>query len=215
MQIQEARRILHVEQDADPEEIKSAYRKLALELHPDKNIKKDEDSFKRITIAYNILKNESPSKPRKTIHRTKPQGSTYNWGASKGAPPEEDWSKFTREFEEGDPTFWRNYEEKFWRDYDVYKKTDRQHKEEEKAQEPNRQPNLKIITNESLCIGCCSCEIIAPNVFAIDESRINPKSHVINQKGAGFNKIMNAAETCPTKAISVDDLDTNTRLWPL
>ena len=59
--------------------------------------------------------------------------------------------------------------------------------------------------DKSLCIGCCSCEIIAPGVFQIDkESQTNPKSKVINQKGAGVNKIMNAAETCPTKAISVE-----------
>ena len=215
MQIQEARRILDVKEDAKPEEVKSSYRKLALELHPDKNIKKDGDSFKKITIAYNVLKNVSPSKQARTIHHAKPQGSTHNWGASKGTPPEEDWSKFTKEFEEGDPTFWRNYQEKFWKDYDVYKKRDKQRREEEKAREPNRQPNLRIVTNESLCIGCCSCEVIAPNVFSIDGSKNNPKSHVINQKGAGFNKIMDAAETCPTKAIMVDNLDTDTRLWPL
>jgi len=37
---------------------------------------------------------------------------------------------------------------------------------------------------------------------------------VINQKGAGINKIMNAAETCPTKAISVNNLDAKERLFP-
>jgi len=43
---------------------------------------------------------------------------------------------------------------------------------------------------------------------------MNPKSSVINQKGARFNKIMDAAKTCPTKAISVDDIDTRRRLFP-
>ena len=42
----------------------------------------------------------------------------------------------------------------------------------------------------------------------------NPKSSVINQKGAGVNKIMNAAETCPTKAIIVENTDTKERLYP-
>ena len=37
---------------------------------------------------------------------------------------------------------------------------------------------------------------------------------VIDQKGAGVNKIMNAAETCPTKAIIVEDKDSKERLYP-
>ena len=69
--------------------------------------------------------------------------------------------------------------------------------------------------DQSLCIGCCSCETIAPDVFTVDKlSRMNPKSKVINQKGAGINKIMNAAETCPTKAIIVEDEDSKERLYP-
>jgi len=59
------------------------------------------------------------------------------------------------------------------------------------------------------------CETIAPGVFEINKhTRFNPKSSVINQKGAGMNKIMNAAETCPTKAIRVDNLDTKEKLFP-
>ena len=69
--------------------------------------------------------------------------------------------------------------------------------------------------DKSLCIGCCSCEIIAPGVFEINKkSQTNPKSTVINQKGEGVNKIMNAAETCPTKAISVKNSKTKEKLYP-
>ena len=57
--------------------------------------------------------------------------------------------------------------------------------------------------------------IIAPEVFSIDKNvKTNPKSSVINQKGAGINKIMNAAETCPTKAINVQNKDTKEKLFP-
>ena len=84
-----------------------------------------------------------------------------------------------------------------------------------KAKEPPKQPNLFVNVDESLCIGCCSCEVMAPGVFSIDKkSKSNPKSSVINQKGAGVNKIINAARTCPTKAISVDDLTSRERLFP-
>ena len=68
----------------------------------------------------------------------------------------------------------------------------------------------------SLCIACQSCETIAPEVFHIDkEPQMNPKSKVINMKGAGVNKFMNAAETCPTKAIRVENKDTKEKLYPL
>ncbi len=205
------------------EDVKLAYRKLALEYHPDKNSSEKEGiEFKKITEAYNYLKKNSTedninSKEKftdsnnKTNFERKPQ-----WGApSDGKIPEEDWSRYTREFEEGDPTFWREYEKKFWEEYNARVRSDGKQGEYEKAKEPEKQPNLFVDVDKSLCIGCCSCEMIAPDVFAINRnSRSNPKSSVINPKGAGINKIMNAAETCPTKAIIVENADTKERLFP-
>ena len=43
---------------------------------------------------------------------------------------------------------------------------------------------------------------------------MNPKSKVYNQRGAGFKKVMSAAETCPTKAIKVEDIDLKKILFP-
>ena len=72
-----------------------------------------------------------------------------------------------------------------------------------------------LCRSEEVVRGCCSCETIAPGVFEINkQTRSNPKSSVINQKGAGINKIMNAAQTCPTKAIRVDNIDTKERIFP-
>ena len=45
-------------------------------------------------------------------------------------------------------------------------------------------------------------------------SKMNPKSKVINEKGAKYNRIVSAAETCPTKAIIVENRDTNERIYP-
>ena len=218
----QALRVLNVNKDSSQEEIKSAYRKLALELHPDKKKDKNEDAeFKKITEAYNHLKKNhtqntsssytKPNSSEKTNFKRKPQ-----WGAPEEEKiPEQDWGKYTREFEEGDPDFWKEYERKFWEDYNARVRPDGKNGEYEKAAEPKKQPDLFVDVDKSLCIGCCSCEIIAPDVFQINkESMSNPKSKVINQKGAGMNKIMNAAETCPTKAISVDNLDTKERLFP-
>ncbi len=51
--------VLGVERDAAPEEIKRAYRRLAMEHHPDRNPDDPgaEERFKEVTEAYEILKN--------------------------------------------------------------------------------------------------------------------------------------------------------------
>jgi len=221
MNRREALLTLNINQNSSQGEIKTSYRKMALELHPDKNKeKKDDVEFKKITEAYNFLKKNEKDD---TIYEQTKQNSgnqgvkpKSQWGApNDGGIPEQDWGKYTREFEEGDPTFWKEYEKKFWEDYNARVRADGKNGEYEKAREPDKQPDLQVGVDKSLCIGCCSCEIIAPGVFEIDkQSQTNPKSKVINQKGAGVNKIMNAAETCPTKAISVENIRTKEKLFP-
>lgn len=218
----QALKTLNVKPDSSWDEIKIAYRKLALEFHPDKNTSEKEGyEFKKITEAYNHLKknfNQNIDEPKQKFTETNNRTNfarKSQWGAPGGKIPEEDWSRYTREFEEGDPAFWKEYEKRFWEDYNARIRSDGKHGEYEKAKEPENQPNLFVDVDKSLCIGCCSCEIIAPDVFLVNKnSRTNPKSSVINPKGAGINKIMNAAETCPTKAISVENIDTKEILYP-
>ncbi len=249
MNTYQALRTLNVSKDSTQDEIRAAYRRMALELHPDRN-SGDGSEFKRITEAYNHLKGDSRTPAAKTYdgageygdaamnggrggsgngagpgsqyrHRGEPGGAgernRAQWGAGPqdGTIPEQDWSKFTKHVEDEDPDFWKEYERKFWEDYNAKVDAGGRNGEYEKASEPNRQPNLSVDVDESLCIGCCSCEIIAPDVFEINkQSMMNPKSSVINPRGAGINKIMNAAETCPTKAIRVENVDTHERLFP-
>lgn len=219
----QALKALNVKPDSSWDEIKIAYRKLALECHPDKNTSEKEGyEFKKITEAYNHLKKNFEQNIDKPKQKFTEKNNKTNferksqWGAPPGENiPEEDWSKYTREFEEGNPAFWREYEKKFWEEYNARIRSDGKHGEYEKAKEPENQPNLFVDVDKSLCIGCCSCETIAPDVFLVNKnSRTNPKSSVINPKGAGINKIMNAAETCPTKAIIVENIDTKERLFP-
>lgn len=194
-----------MESGAPPSEVKAAYRRLALESHPDKNGGR-ESEFKRVTEAYNALKDGPAAGPE----RRGPEPPRRRAPRPKGPAPEEDWGRFTRGFEE-DGEWWKEYERKFWEQYEASKKRGGR----EKAREPDEQPDLAVGVDESLCIGCCSCEIIAPEVFEIDKNKnLNPKSRVKDPRGAGVNKIMNAAETCPTKAIRVEDKATSERLFP-
>ncbi len=217
---------LNINSDSSYNDVKYAYRKLVLELHPDKNSnEKNGEKFKQVTAAYHILKNNhkknnsntaksyngnSQTKTEQNFRKKKPQ-----WGAGpKGKTPEEDWGRFTKDFEEANPNFWKKYEEEFWKKYDARINNDKGYgKKKEKSKES--EINFSVEVDPSLCIGCCSCETIAPEVFEVNKlSKMNPKSKVFNQRGARYNKVMNAAETCPTKAINVDDKDLKKRIYP-
>ncbi len=199
----QAMQILMLDSDASFNDVKYAYRKLSLELHPDRN-KNESDGrrFKNVLEAYHFLKSQSRLKNSHYDDKiTKKKHRTYQ-NTAKRNPPEEDWSKFTKDFEM-DENFWRQYEKSFWDDYELRNK---------KKSEKN---DLTVDVDKSLCIGCCSCETIAPKVFTVDKLKmINPKSQVYNQYGASEEKIMDAAETCPTHAINVNEKKSGRKIYP-
>ena len=235
-----ATQILMVDGDATFEQIKYNYRKLALEFHPDKNNgRNSERKFKNITIAYHFLKNQNKlsnfkNRSKRPTDSKRHQKPPYSEKNNHAYNTEEDWSRFTKDFEM-DEDFWRQYEKSFWEDYKINtdKKSDKKNFEnafwdvKQKNVKPNQKKNqqynqakifshsLSVDVDTSLCIGCCSCETIAPKVFAVDKLKmINPKSHVYNQYGASEEKIMDAAETCPTKAIQVDEKKSGRKIFP-
>lgn len=87
-------KILGVEKTASAKEIKSAFRKLALQYHPDKNKDEDaEEKFKEIAEAYEVLSDEEK---RKTYDKFGHTGSGFG-GAGFG---NFDFKDFFRQFDE-------------------------------------------------------------------------------------------------------------------
>ncbi len=83
--------ILGVERSASADDVRKAYRKLAMQFHPDRNPgnKQAEEKFKEINEAYQVL-----SDPQKRA-RYDQLGSAYsNWQQRGGAPNDFDWSQW-------------------------------------------------------------------------------------------------------------------------
>jgi curved DNA-binding protein CbpA len=219
----QAYQVLQLRQGSSFDEIKYAYRKRVLESHPDKNNnEKDGAKFQLVAEAYHFLKNSNKATNSKnrdaskyTDTKTKKEKTFWRtgWGARpEDGTPYEDWSRYTKQTEQSDPFFWKSYVSEFWREYESRDGKTRPF-DFEITQEEEKELLTRV--DHSLCIGCCSCETIAPNVFCVDKhSKMNPKSNVTNQKGAKPDKIIDAAQTCPTKAISVEEKETGSRLYP-
>lgn len=92
MEYKDYYKILGVSRNASVEEIKRAYRKLAMQYHPDRNPgnKQAEERFKEINEAYQVL-----SDPQKRA-RYDQLGESYSRWAQSGAPGDFDWSAWTQ-----------------------------------------------------------------------------------------------------------------------
>ncbi len=197
-------------------EIKAAYRKLALKYHPDKHLENnDGNKFKMIAEAYHTLK--SNNKRSQTTFNTHSDSRNFNkhnqWGArNSDHTPQEDWRKYTRYYEDAYQDFWKYYEQTFW---EYYERVKSEVKQDSGPIEVEKDISVSVKVDPEKCIACCSCEMIVPSVFHVERDvKINPKSRVINEQGAKFGKILDAAQTCPTKAISVTDKESCRRLYP-
>jgi curved DNA-binding protein len=83
--------ILGVERSASADDIRKAYRKLAMQYHPDRNPdnKQAEEKFKEINEAYQVLSDKEKRA------RYDQLGSAYsNWQQRGGSPGDFDWSQW-------------------------------------------------------------------------------------------------------------------------
>jgi ferredoxin len=179
-------------------------------------------NFKIIVEAYQTLRTEyknrigtKSSEKYYTDYKNKSNSNskTYSWGARKSdRNPEEDWTRYTRYAENEYQNFWTHYEKTFW---DYYEKVRSETRSEAESIHVEKEISVSVNVDPGKCIACCSCEIIAPTVFRVEKNvKVNPKSKVINEQGAKSEKILDAAQTCPTKAISVSEKESCRRLYP-
>jgi curved DNA-binding protein len=98
MEYKDYYKILGIERNSSAADIKRKYRKLALELHPDKNPgdKKAENRFKEINEAYEVL---GDAEKRAKYDQL---GSSFNaWQRTGGQPGNFDWSQWSSGFPGG------------------------------------------------------------------------------------------------------------------
>lgn len=83
-------KILGVERKATEDDIRKAYRKLAMQYHPDRNPgdKQSEERFKEINEAYQVL-----SDPKKRAYYDR-LGSDYSSWQRRGAPGDFNWDQY-------------------------------------------------------------------------------------------------------------------------
>jgi len=87
--------------------------------------------------------------------------------------------------------------------------------EKEIVTQDNRRLVLSI--DQTLCMGAESCVSLAPEVFALDMSRINNQPLAMRDvmdREVPSERIVAAAQTCPYKAIKVRDAETGEMIFP-
>ena len=73
----------------------------------------------------------------------------------------------------------------------------------------NKKYRIKVDRN--LCIGAASCVALAMKTFALDSEN---KAVISDEDGDGAEMIRLAAESCPTKAIILEDVETGKQEYP-
>ena len=68
---------------------------------------------------------------------------------------------------------------------------------------------VKVINDK--CIGAASCVAIAAMTFKLNDL---DKADIIDQDGNVDSEKLLAAQSCPTSAIEVIDVETGEKIWP-
>ncbi|MER5175815.1 MAG: DnaJ domain-containing protein [Candidatus Nitrosocosmicus sp.] len=218
---------LGVLEQASHKEIKSAFRRLARKYHPDRNSNVSDDIMKNINIAFEVL-----SDPEKRNQYDK--STLDNIVTNKDVINESYVDKNNVDSSSSSSDYQTKYERRSSSSYsdtstdeysNYYPSDDNANfksQETETATLESTSNDLdipksryQIIVEPSLCLAFGSCETLAPKVFVVEKNRrINPKAIVKSENGADFETILDAAKTCPTKAIIIIDRYSGERIFP-
>ena len=208
--------ILRVSQYAKYREIKAAYRLLALKYHPDRNSSPvSENSIKIINAAFEILSDKDKRRQYDEklvnsiiLHRKKEETKSHTSSSHASSSTAYSDSDYNNSHDNYDNTYLRKG-----------KRNGLDVKSEGESSIRKLLGKTKgryhITIEPSLCMAFGSCETLAPNVFEVDKNKmLNPKATVKSETGNDFESILNAAETCPTKAIILRDRYTGRQIYP-
>ena len=186
--------LLQVPEKASYSEIKKAYRKLAKKYQPDKNLSgKSDEKIKLINEAFEVLSD-------------KEKRHNYDSGSYEDSIVDDQETAFnddkssvftTRSVPKGKLNM--GAESIITNDYSIDIQRSRYH----------------ISIEPGLCLAFGGCETVAPKVFTVDKiKRINPKASIKSESGDTIDKILTAAQACPTKAIKIIDRYTGYQIYP-
>jgi molecular chaperone DnaJ len=186
--------ILGVSEDANFQEIKKSYRKLAKKYHPDRNKSANaEETIKKINEAFETL-----SDRRKRKQYDLESSNIFDLEESNKEEKEENLSdqkqKNSQKFAKSE------FKNNLVHDSSLL---------------DTIRSRFHILIEPSLCLAFGGCESIAPKVFVVDKNkRINPKARVESETADTLDRIVMAAQACPTKAIKIIDRYTGNQIYP-
>ena len=208
--------ILGVSQYAKYREIKAAYRRLALKYHPDRNSSPvSENSIKIINAAFEVLSDKDKRRQYDEkldnsiiLHRKKEKTKSQTSSSNAGSSAAYSDSDHNNSHDNYDNTYLRKGKRN---GLDVNSEGE----SSIRKTFGKTKGRYQISIEPSLCMAFGSCETLAPNVFEVDKNKmLNPKATVKSETGNDFESILNAAETCPTKAIILRDRYTGRQIYP-
>lgn len=203
---------LNIQRNASIKEIKIAYRRLARKYHPDRNSNVSDDIMKNINIAFEILSDPEKRKQHDKILFDN-FAKDYD-AANKNFKYKRNFNDKNKHFSSNSTIFDTNANNKD--DKTLEHNLNFEIKEKETETDiiiPKSQ--YQIIVEPSLCLAFGSCETLAPKVFVVEKNKmINPKAIVKSENGADIETILDAAKTCPTKAIIITDRFSGERIFP-
>ena len=208
--------ILGVSQYAKYREIKAAYRRLALKYHPDRNSSPfSENTIKIINAAFEVLSDKDKRRlydeklvNNIIVHRKKEETKSHTSSSHASSSTAYSDSDYNNSHDNYDNTYLRKGKRNGLHVTSEGESSGRKTFGKTKGR-------YHISIEPSLCMAFGSCETLAPNVFEVDKNKMfNPKATVKSETGNDFESILNAAETCPTKAIILRDRYTGKQIYP-